>query len=286
MLIHGGMISSGRCHCFFVDGSYWISWMQVVLEHDLARRGGDVDAELEGLRVGHRDLELAVAALDVVEQVVAGRLHEVLAAGADRLAEHLGIGQREVRRRQRVDVLAREEVDLLLGVLGQALDAADLVVQPARGDQVRLLDVVEQEVLVPVLVLEALVALRRLDDGLGGRAHHLQHRRLPQAHVVPPEVHLRFGELVRVRQHLGRELHERLAEAELVGEDRARAVGVARRVFAHQLGALFGGGRERFRERDGVVLGGRRGVGGGRGGGGRRGHRGFSLVVGPGRAVV
>ena len=25
MLIHGGMMSSGRFHCFFVDGSYWIS---------------------------------------------------------------------------------------------------------------------------------------------------------------------------------------------------------------------------------------------------------------------
>ena len=65
--------------------------------------------------------ELAAAALDVVEQVVQA-LHEVLAAGRDGLAEHLGIGQREVRRRQRVDVLAREEVDLLLGVLVEAVD--------------------------------------------------------------------------------------------------------------------------------------------------------------------
>ena len=51
---------------------------QVVLEDDLAGRGRDVDAELEGLGVGHRDLELAVAALDVVEQVVEA-LDEVLA---------------------------------------------------------------------------------------------------------------------------------------------------------------------------------------------------------------
>ena len=41
----------------------------------------------------------------------------------DRLAEHLGIGQREVRRRQRVDVLAGEEVDLLLGLAVEPLDA-------------------------------------------------------------------------------------------------------------------------------------------------------------------
>ena len=163
MLIHGGMMSSGRFHAFLVDGLVLDELHELVLEHDLARRGRDVDAELEGLGVGHRDLELAAAALDVVQEVVQA-LDEVLSARGDGFAEHLRIGQREVRRRQRVDVLAREEVDLLLRVLVEAVHARDLVVHPARGDEVALLDVVEQEVLVPVLVLEALVAVRGHGD--------------------------------------------------------------------------------------------------------------------------
>ena len=56
-----------------------------------------------------------------------------------------------------------------------------------RGNEVALLDVVEQEVLVPVLVLEALVALRGFRDRARGAAHHPQHRRLPQVHVVVPQ---------------------------------------------------------------------------------------------------
>lgn len=59
-----------------------------------------------------------------------------------------------------VDVLPGEEVDLLLGLIGQALDTRHLLVHPAGRDEVALLDVVEQEVLVPVLVLEAAVSLR------------------------------------------------------------------------------------------------------------------------------
>jgi hypothetical protein len=105
------------------------------------------------------------AALDVVEEIVEA-LDEILAARRDGLAEHLGIGEREVGRRERVDVLAREEVDLLLRLLVEALDARHLVVHPARGDEVALLDVVEEEVLVPVLVLEALVALRGHHHGV------------------------------------------------------------------------------------------------------------------------
>jgi hypothetical protein len=59
--------------------------------------------------------------------------------------QNLRIGEREIRRRQRVDVLPREEVDLPPDVLGQALDRRHRLVQMARGDQIRLLEVVEQE---------------------------------------------------------------------------------------------------------------------------------------------
>jgi hypothetical protein len=107
------MIRSGRFHAFAVARLVLQKLHQVVLEHDLAGCGRDVDAELERLGVGHRNPQLAVAALDVVEQVVEAA-HQVLAAARHGFAEHLGIGQREIRRRERVDVLAREEVNLLL----------------------------------------------------------------------------------------------------------------------------------------------------------------------------
>src|SRR3546814_8608454 len=68
---------------------------EVVLVDHLARRQGDVLAELEGLDVGHLDPEAALAALEVGEQVVQA-LHEVLAAGFQRRAQHLRIGHHEV----------------------------------------------------------------------------------------------------------------------------------------------------------------------------------------------
>jgi hypothetical protein len=70
------------------------------------------------------------AALDVVQEIVQS-LDEILPARSHRFAKHFGIGEREVRRRERVDVLAREEVDLLLGLVVQAFHARHLVVHPA-----------------------------------------------------------------------------------------------------------------------------------------------------------
>ena len=70
MLIHGGMISSGRLYTVFGARLVLDQLHQVVLEDHLAGRGGDVLADLEGLGVGHLDAQLAVAALDVLEQIV------------------------------------------------------------------------------------------------------------------------------------------------------------------------------------------------------------------------
>jgi hypothetical protein len=87
----------------------------------------------------------------------------------------------------------------------------------ARGDQVGLLDEVEQEVLFPFLVLEALVAL--LGGWRRGRRHagDAHHRVLPQREVVPHQVHLRLGQLVGVGQQLCHHVHEGLGDAQLVG---------------------------------------------------------------------
>ena len=151
-------------------------------------------------------------------QQVLEALQQVLAVALDRLAEHFRVGQREVGRRQRVDVLAGEEVDLVLRVRVDPFDRADRIVQVTRGDQVRLLHEVEQEVLLPVLVLEALVALGRRGDRIGKRdTHHLHRRVLPQREVIPHHVHLRLRELDRVGQQARGQVHERLGHAEFVG---------------------------------------------------------------------
>ena len=227
---------------------------EVVLEHDLTRRCRDVDAELECLAIGHRNSELAIAALDVVEQIIEP-LDQVLPACGNGLAEHLRIGEREVRRRERVDILTGKKVDLFLGSLVQSLDAGDRVVQPPRGEQIGLLHVVEQEMLLPVFVAKSLVAFCRLGDRRRRLAHELEHRRLPERRVIPQKVHLRFGQAIGIRQHLGRDLEECLGETKLVGDQRMPAGRLPRQEITEKLGALFRRAGKRFGERYRIVVG-------------------------------
>src|SRR5258707_935664 len=169
---------------------------QVVLEHHLAGRRGDVHAELECLLVGHAD----AAALDVGEQIVQAA-DQILPARLQGLAQHLRVGQSEVRRRQRVDVLARVEIHLLLCFLRQALDGGDRVAHVARGDEVGLLDLVEQELVPPVRPAKAVVVRGGLGDGRRVLSQHAQHRRLPQRHVVPEHLRLHLREGPGIGQH-------------------------------------------------------------------------------------
>ena len=231
MLIQGGMMRSGSPEHRLGRRIELDELHQLVLEHDLARRGGDVVADPERLLVGHLDAQLTVALVEVLEQVLQP-LHQVGAAGFHRLAQHLRIGEREVRRRERIDVLAGEEVDLLLRLVGQAVEPRHDVVDVARRDEVALLDVVEDEVVLPVLVLEAVVALGRRRHRLGRLAEELEPRRLPQPQVVEVHVHLHLRERHRVREQLRPHVHERARDAELVGDRQPLAVGVAR----HEVG--------------------------------------------------
>ena len=121
---------------------------QIVLEDDLARGDRDVAADLEGVRIGHLDLELALAALEVVEQMLQP-LHQILAAGLQGLAQDLRVGHDEIARRHGIDELARVEIDLL-GRLGvEPVHVADGGLHPARAQQIGLLDEIEQLVLLP-----------------------------------------------------------------------------------------------------------------------------------------
>ena len=105
MLIHGGTISSGLLYWSGVVGSYWISWnssfWKITLPGVVATFLPISKAEVSVMR----DAQLAVAALDVVQQVVEA-LDQVLAVALDGFAEDFRVGQREIGRRQGVDVLA------------------------------------------------------------------------------------------------------------------------------------------------------------------------------------
>jgi hypothetical protein len=138
--------------------------------------------------------------------------------------QHLRVGHGEVGGRHRVDELARIELDLLGGLVVDALDFLHSALQPARRQQVGLLEVVEDDLFFPRRIVEAFVALGGLGDRLDLLAHQALRGDLPQLHVLLPQLHLRLHELGRVGQHLGREVHESLGKAERVW--RLRAVGL------------------------------------------------------------
>lgn len=108
------------------------------------------------------------------------------------------------------------------------------------GDEVGLLDEVEQEVLFPFFVLEALVGLLGGGDRGGAQAGDAHHRVLPQREVVPHQVHLRLGELVGVGQQLGHHVHEGLGDAELVGRGGDTFLELAMDVVADQVRGAAG----------------------------------------------
>jgi hypothetical protein len=135
-------------------------------KHHLA--GGDrhVDADLEPARVGLAQLELALAGLDVLGQHPHAA-HEVRAAFLDGLSDELRIGGEEVRRRERARDLLHIEAGLVPRVLVDALGVVHHVLGPPGGDQVGLLQEIEDRILGPVRILEA--AILRL--GLRDRLH-------------------------------------------------------------------------------------------------------------------
>ncbi len=121
MLIHGGKISSGISHTVSVVGENCSSWMMLVLEDDLAGRGGDVLADLELLEVGLADGQLAAAALQVGGEVLHAPAPGSRRWSAIDLAQGRGVGEQEVRRREGVGQHLGEELD---PALGHRLDAS------------------------------------------------------------------------------------------------------------------------------------------------------------------
>ncbi len=196
-------------------GSYCNKLDHLVLIDDLAGRGGNVLAQLERIEVGHPDVELALAALEIPEHVLQA-VDQILAAGFDGEPHHFGIGHREVAGRHRIDELAGIELELLLGLVVEAFDVGDHVLNPAGGQQIGLLDVRKQGIILPVIVLEALVALLLADDRFHRLTEHGRQGFLPQFHIVLPQGHLRLRQLAGIRHDLLVQFHEGLGQGHLV----------------------------------------------------------------------
>ena len=193
---------------------------QVVLEDDLAGRDRDVLADLEGVQIGHLDAQLALAALEVAQQVLQA-LHQVLAAGLDGRPQHFRIGEQEIGRRHRVDELAGVEIDLLRRLVVEAVHLPHRLLHPARGQQVGLLDVVEELVLFPGRILEAAVVRRRAVTGAASSPIMRRAADLPEVHMGLPQVHLRLPQLGRIGHQPRGHLHERSADIERIGHAEA-----------------------------------------------------------------
>ena len=88
---------------------------QFVAKDHLAGRRGEIDAELELLRVGLTDAQIAVSRRDILGHHLQPA-HEILAAFGERRAQQLGVGGEEVRRRQRARHLTQIELRLVARV--------------------------------------------------------------------------------------------------------------------------------------------------------------------------
>lgn len=155
----------------------------VILEDDLARGQGNVFTYFEEVHIGLLDIELAVAALKILQQIAKAG-HQVLTIGRHGLAQDFRIGQDEVRRRDRVDILLGIKLDLATLGFAAQLGLIHGLVQPVGGQEVALFNVVKDDVLVPFGIPEALVARRCLDHRLDLLAHHPPRSGLPEVHMA------------------------------------------------------------------------------------------------------
>ena len=172
---------------------------QFAAEHHLARRQCDVLADCEGVGT-LTDRKLSVAALQIGQQIVEPA-HQIFSVGLHCGAQNFGIGQDKIGRRQGVRKLLGIELGAPPRCRIEAVDTGDSALQPVRREQVGLLDEIEDQVLLPVLVAESLVAGFGRRDRLRRAAEHALCCCFPQAHRVAPKLKLRVDQRRRIGGH-------------------------------------------------------------------------------------
>ena len=195
---------------------------ELVLEDHLAGRGGEIapDREHRGIRLA--DLQVAAAGLDVLGEHMHAA-HQIVGVAGERFAQQFGIGQHEIRRRQRVGDLPHVELGFLLGVRIEVGGVADQLVGPARGEQISLLEEIEELVRGPLRIGEALVVGRGRGDRRRRFAGEPLGRRCPQIEVGFAEPGLQLQAALRIGQPIFRDLPQRLGHfGHLLGGVRRR----------------------------------------------------------------
>ncbi len=120
------------------------------------------------------------------------------------------IGQHEIRRRDRVGDLLDVEGGLGARVLVDAVGVLDQMVGPIGGEQIGLLEEIEELVLRPFRIGKALVARVGAGDGARRLAGHALDRARPQIEIGAAEIGLQFERALGVGQPVFRHLADGL----------------------------------------------------------------------------
>ena len=131
---------------------------QLVAENHAAGRHREVTPDLERAVVAHRN-----AAPPRVGGEIGEPLHEARSFGRERAVQHLGIGGHEIRRRERIHVLLRDEGEPALVLLRERGQRGELV-QIFAEEQIALLQEREVGQLTPFAGREPVIARRRVRD--------------------------------------------------------------------------------------------------------------------------
>ena len=161
-----------------------------------------------------------------------------------------GLVRTKLVRRDRVHDLPDVELGLLPRVRVEPVSVGHQLAGPTGGQQIGLLEKIEELVLRPFRVGEALVGRGRGGDRLGRLARHLFDRAGPEVEIGAAETGLQFERALRIRQPVFRDVADRLHR---IG-DTVREIGLEfaflarRHIGGERLAALLDQAREVARE--------------------------------------